>query len=45
MKPPKKLDFEAAAILRDQIVSMRKVVEKQVISGTQIDMDIFFFLC
>lgn len=36
-----KLDFEKAAELRDQIAGLRKLTGKQVISGTQIDADIF----
>ncbi len=35
------LDFETAAELRDQIAGLRKLIGKQVISGTQIDADIF----
>lgn len=37
------LEFETAAYFRDQISSMRKVVEKQVISGAEVDLDIFSF--
>lgn len=37
------LEFEQAAEFRDQIINMRKVVEKQVISGANADVDIFSF--
>jgi excinuclease ABC subunit C len=38
------LAFETAAELRDQIADLRKLVGKQVISGTPIDADIFAVL-
>ncbi|WP_144394356.1 excinuclease ABC subunit UvrC [Pleionea sediminis] len=35
------LEFESAAYYRDLISSMRKVVEKQVISGSEVNADVF----
>ncbi len=37
------LNFETAAEYRDQIINLRKVVEKQVISGVEVDLDIIAF--
>jgi excinuclease ABC subunit C len=35
-----KLDFEAATVCRDQITTLRKVLEKQYVSGEKGDLDI-----
>lgn len=37
------LDFEQAAKFRDQIAMLRRVTQKQVISGQDIDIDVFAF--
>lgn len=37
------LDFEQAARFRDQIAMLRRVTQKQVISGKDIDIDVFAF--
>ena len=42
-KASESLNFEAAARYRDQINALRKVQERQWVSGTQYEMDIFGF--
>lgn len=36
-----RLDFEKAAVYRDQIAALRKVQEQQWVSGDQMEMDVF----
>lgn len=38
-----RLDYETAALLRDQIVSIRKVTQQKIVSGTRKDQDVVAF--
>ncbi|MEE4246007.1 MAG: excinuclease ABC subunit UvrC [Kangiellaceae bacterium] len=41
MKASDAMEYEKAAGYRDQIVALQEVVQKQVISGVEIDLDVF----